>query len=310
MMGRMTEAPTADFLLPRLRRDSARLAIWIFAGWMVLQEILLVPRRAPYPIGLDARAYWDAWRQHLYDQNLTHTIGRYLYSPAFAEVIRPATMLPWHLFAPLWSLLMLAAYAWLLAPLQWRWRVPVFLSLGLDDVLLGNIHGLLAVALVLSVRYPAAWAFPLLTKPPLGVGMLSYVGDRNWRGLLQALGVTGAVLGVSFAFSPHLWSAWFRLLTAGQVRPAGGTSLFVVRLVIGGTLCFLAARSGRHWLLPLGVFVAAPIFGIAGLGLLAAIPRLLDESRDPSARVRMARPDGRPAQGQGVAAPALQPARD
>ena len=45
----------------------------------------------------------------------------------------------------------------------------------------GNISLLLAVAIVVGFRWPAAWAFVLLTKVTPGIGLLWFVVRREWR---------------------------------------------------------------------------------------------------------------------------------
>ena len=61
-------------------------------------------------------------------------------------------------------------------------------------------------AIVLGMRWPAAWAFILLTKISPGVGLLWFAVRREWRNLAIALGVTSAIAAVSFVLAPNLWS--------------------------------------------------------------------------------------------------------
>ena len=60
----------------------------------------------------------------------------------------------------------------------------------LFEFYLGNVHLLLALAIVLGFRWPAAWAFVLLTKITPGIGLLWFAVRREWRSLAIALGAT------------------------------------------------------------------------------------------------------------------------
>ena len=53
----------------------------------------------------------------------------------------------------------------------------------------GNIHLLMAAAIVLGFRYPIGWSFLLLTKVTPGVGLVWFAVRREWRPLIIALGV-------------------------------------------------------------------------------------------------------------------------
>ncbi len=72
----------------------------------------------------------------------------------------------------------------------------------------GNITLLIALAVVAGFRWPAAWAFVLLTKVTPGVGLLWFAVRREWRSLAMALGATLAVVAVSSLVAPGLWRDW------------------------------------------------------------------------------------------------------
>ncbi len=77
---------------------------------------------------------------------------------------------------------------------QWQGRSHVtVLPFVYRDLLVGNIHLMLGAAIVLGFRYPAAWAFPILTKVTPGVGILWFAVRREWRPLFMAVAVTAAV---------------------------------------------------------------------------------------------------------------------
>ena len=52
---------------------------------------------AEYGIGWDAHAYYVAWSGGLYEA-LPGSVDAYNYSPLFAQVIWPLTLLPWAVF--------------------------------------------------------------------------------------------------------------------------------------------------------------------------------------------------------------------
>ena len=108
----------------------------------------------------------------------------------------------------------------------------------------GNIHLFLAVAIALGFRYPALWSVVLLTKVTPGVGLLWFAVRREWRSLRIALGVTGAIVAVDLrvhanpvdrlgsdaaansAGTPPPWPAlpiplWLRLPDRGADRDLG-----------------------------------------------------------------------------------------
>jgi hypothetical protein len=88
-----------------------------------------------------------------------------------------------------------------------------------SEVLIGNIHVFLAVALVLSLRRPATWTLALLTKPSLGIGLAWYAGRREWGALSWALAATLIVALVSFVAASDLWFEWVSRSLAGWRGP-------------------------------------------------------------------------------------------
>ena len=133
--------------------------------------------------------------------------------------------------------------------------LPVALLTGFVglEVLRGNIETLMALAIVAGFRWPAAWAFILLTKVTPGVGLLWFVGRREWRSLAIAIGATAAIAAVSFVVAPAQWSAWVASLIANA-----GVSIpweyfpvpLLVRLPIAAALALLAGWRGWRWLVP------------------------------------------------------------
>jgi hypothetical protein len=222
-------------------------------------------------LGVDAHAYWSAWEHGLYGVPAGHR-DAYLYSPAFAQLLWPLTRLPWEAFLALWAGAMCAIFVWLLRPLPRLWLVPALL-LCLPEALQGNINAVLALMIVVGFRYPAAWAFALLTKVSTAVGLVWFAARGEWRALAVPLAVAGALAAVSYALWPELWQGWLNLLTAGAAN-GGGTWLFPVRLMAAAGLVAWGARSGRRWTVPVGVILGSPILFLNTLTILAALPRL------------------------------------
>ena len=234
--------------------------------------------------GADAHAYWSAWRNGLYSAGPEQR-DAYLYSPVFAQVLWPLTLLPWPVFYGLWAAASIAVFAWLLAPLGWRWAIPLVLVC-LPEVEAGNVFPFFALVVVLGFRFSSAWAFPLLLKVTPGVGVLWFVARREWRRAAIAIVVALGIAGVSFAFAPDLWADWIRLLLhpSDFTNPTRQTLTpllhfpAAVRLGVGlpisAALTIYAARTGRRRLLPVAMMFASPVIGLNVFALLTAIPRL------------------------------------
>lgn len=208
-------------------------------------------------LGGDAHAYWLAGRS-------AHPYGlapgepdAFLYSPLFAQCMRPLAMLPWPVFLGLWMASETAAFCWLVAPLRWAWRVPLVL-LASGEVMWGNIYGLMAVAVAIGLRYPAAWSFALLTKiTPAVPGALWFAVRGEWRSLLQFAGTSTALIAISAAISPHLWIEWVQFLLAHR----GQSGAAWIRMLVSLPLVIVAARLDKPALLPLACFLWLPRWG-------------------------------------------------
>jgi hypothetical protein len=250
--------------------------LWVVAGYYAVLGL-------PYYLGemraVDSHAYWLTGHTDgdLYGRPAT-TIDAYLYSPAFAQLVRPLTLLPFPVFAVLWSLAALAVLLWLLWPGRLRWTVPLFAVACVPEVILGNIYAFLALALVLALSPrtakagPLAYTFPVLTKVTTGVCLLWPLVRRDLRALVLAAAGTAVVAGLSFLVSPSDWRDWIAFLTRGDSHP---TAWFPVRAAVAVALAVVAARLGRPALVPVAVLLALPVVaGPSVLTLLAAVPRL------------------------------------
>ncbi len=204
----------------------------------------------------------------------------------FTQLLGPLHLLPWPWFIGLWTIFLSAALVWQAG----LWTgfallfVPVF-----ADLTVGNIHLLLAAAIVGGFRWPWLWVLPLITKVTPGIGLLWFVVRREWRNLAIALGVTAAVSLVSFVIAPQLWFAWVDALLAATREPEFVFLIPIplwIRLLAAAALVIWGARTDRRWTVPVASMLALPILWVNGLamlvGVLALVPGILGPT--PAAR--------------------------
>ncbi|MEO6295149.1 MAG: glycosyltransferase family 87 protein [Candidatus Limnocylindria bacterium] len=252
----------------RLARDATRLAgfaVVVFVWWLLTFN----------DYQHDARAYWALELDDLYARGEVGGVDAYLYSPAFAQLMTPLTWLPWPVFGGLWAALNLGALTWMAGPAIAGLLLVIPGSPLIDEVGTGNIHLLIAAAIVLALRWPAAWAFPLLTKVTPGVGLLWLAGARRWRSLAIALGATLLIVLVSFVLAPSLWFDWRNVLTGNVDRPIP-TEVAVIpgplwaRTAIGAVVVGIGGWRGWHWTVPVAATLALPVPWSSGLTILVA----------------------------------------
>ena len=251
-------------LLYRLGRD----------GYLALAAAFLLLRLfqvRPWDQSVDAYAYWSTGHGSMYDGAGAGTLGAYLYSPAFAQVLAPVTWLPWPVFVTGWTALNLGILWWLLG----RWSLPAMLFLPIPfEIISGNVHLLYAAVVVAGFRVSAVWALPLLTKVTPGVGLVWFAVRREWRPLAVVLGVTAAIAVVSLALDTGAWRTWISVITGSSSTPATvGWFLPVslwIRLPVAVVIAALAGLTGRAWLLPVALTLAMPVVWLNSLAVLAA----------------------------------------
>jgi hypothetical protein len=260
----------------RALRDAAVLAGLIVGGYVLF---IAAPQKGT--LAVDALAYWRVDLSQLYVPT-TEVDWAFNYAPPIAALLYPFTQLPWLGFAAGWYALLMVSVAWLgqrsfLVVLAF---VPV--AVNLSD---GNIHLLLAVAIVLGFRYPAMWSFVLLTKATPGIGLLWFVARREWRPLTIALGATAAIAAVSLVFLPGQWIAYVDMLLgrsgAAPPWPALPIPLWV-RLPIAAAVIWWGALRDARWTVPLGAMLALPWLWPGGFAMLAAWWRLPLHKTDAS----------------------------
>src|SRR4051794_36469940 len=195
--------------------DVGRVALWVALAPTLW--ILFGSRLASF--GTDsAHAYWNVWRVGPYTLP-PGSLDAFNYTPAFAQVIYPLTLLPWPVFLTVWSALLGAALLWLLWPMTSRWRWLVLAYVAPPALLIGNIEAFLAVAAVVGLRHPSACAFPLLTKLTPGLGPVWFAARREWRlAAVAALSTAGGVAG-AFAISPGVLQRWGGVIVGAPPPP-------------------------------------------------------------------------------------------
>ncbi len=258
----------------------------------------------PTGFGYDTRSYWGFPRMHLYPGPGTDDgYGFYRYSPAFVPFLVLVSALPWPVFAAGWIALLVAIYIWMAG--DDRWPLLVFVPV-LFEFYLGNIHLLLALAVVLGFRWPATWAFVLLTKITPGVGLWWFVVRREWRSLAIALGATAAIVTAGLMVSPGVWRDWYVSLTV--TGPAIGSNQIPlplpIRLLAALLLVTWGARTDRRWTVVVATTLALPTLWFHGLAMLVGVVALHHGQPE-----RLAASIERTSQRLGMASRDLQPER-
>jgi Glycosyltransferase family 87 len=254
-------------------------AIW--AAIVVFSE----PFGRLWGTGQDAYCYWFPTLADPYARSDWTDPIAYVYSPAFLQLLEPIRPLPWQAYVAVWTLVLLGA-VYVLTGRRW---FALGVVLGLMELAGGNIHLLLAAAIVLGFRWPGTWALVLLTKITPGIGLLWFVVRREWRSLAIALGTTAAVIAVSFALLPNAWFQWTEVLSRVAGRDGTWAAVpipFVVRLPFAIAIVVWGAWTGRRWTVPVAGMLALPALWYGGLSMLLAVIAL----REP---VEPARPIGR-----------------
>jgi hypothetical protein len=239
--------------------------------------------------GIDARAYWGIDLAHPYTGNLgIHSA--FLYSPAFAQLMAPFSLLPYEAYLVLWTALLAGVALWLAKP----WP-PILVMLCLPviyEVFVGNIHLLIAAAVVLAFRAPWLYAYPVWAKLTPGIGIGWWFVRAEWRKFVVAMAAVIGVGLVSFVLQPTAWADWIEFL---RVNTAANDFL-LPRVVIAAGLVTFGGLTGRRWLVPVGVWLALPVIYVNSWVILLAVVRL-------RARVDPAAWLPRPARGTSLGSP-------
>lgn len=204
----------------------------------------------------DMDAYWEAGirlrtNAALYPP-VTDVLASdvYRYSPWFAWIWTPITLLPREAVNVGWSIILLAASALAVIPLAQRkaWvAVAFFLPILIGISAGGNVHAILVAALVLSVerRSGPLWigVAASIKLVPL-VFVLTYVGRREWGRAAAATGMT-AILLAPYA----LYDLTHYVTTAGGAALLWDWPLVYAIAAGASILATLRLANGRHgWL--------------------------------------------------------------
>jgi hypothetical protein len=229
---------------------------------------------------VDAHAYFVAPMDDMYRQTLRVDdwpgIDTFVYSPAFAQALSPlvaAGWTPYIVTLRVLDVLILVALTGPLSPLL------IFASSVASEINAANIHLYLAFAIVLGFRWPAAWAFVLLSKVTPGIGLLWFAARGEWRSLAIALGVTAAIVLASFAIAPGAWADWIEVLRRNTSAAPGWVPIDAplwFRLAVSGLIVVWGARTDRPWTVAVAATLSLPAVWWPGLSILvAAIPFLI-----------------------------------
>ncbi len=219
-------------------------------------------------IGIDARAYWGVNLAHPYAASGVGDASTYLYSPAFAQITAPLSLLPYPVFLALWTAVLAAVFVWLVRP--WPWAALILALPVSYELFVGNIHFLLAAALVVGLDWPIVLPLGVLTKITPGMAMGWHLVRRDWHRLAVGLGFTALLSVASYLVAPSAWSDWFAFLAASP----GRSELLAPRVAIGCALVVIGALSGRRWLVPVAVWLSLPVVWVNSWVILLAVVRL------------------------------------
>jgi hypothetical protein len=221
--------------------------------------------------GFDFFAYWAVDPAHPYA--VKEGFGAFHYTPPFIWLVGPLKLVSWPLAYWIWFGILLAVLVWLARDWSLAWLAfpPVA-----SELYHGNIHLLIAAALVLSLRQPVAYVFLALSKVSPGVVALWYLARREWRKLAIAVGGAAIVTAVAFLIAPALWIEWFAHISSESTRAQNLIPVpLAVRLPVAAVLVLVAARLDRPWILAPATVLALPLLWIHGLAVLVAITPLL-----------------------------------
>ena len=218
---------------------------------------------------VDVRYYWAADPSHLYPHPELAEHNGYNYAPVFEYVVGWGRALPFEAFVAIWRAVLLLAVVYLAGPLT----LPVLLFVPVaSEVNAGNIQLLLALAVVVGFRHPAAWAFVLLTKVTPGIGLLWFVVRREWRALRIVATVTAALVLVSLITHGSQWPAYLSLIASGGAPGVAPYYLPLwVRLPPAIAIVVIGARLGWRWTVVVGATLALPVFYIISWSMLVGV---------------------------------------
>jgi len=259
-----------------LRAPVARRALvhgLVIGGLAFLVYTFAVAAPRTGTVGFDAFAYWNVQTPNPYVIPVG-SLGAFTYSPPVALLSSLAGAVPFWVFLWLWMAVLVATAIFLGG--RRALLVLAFPPVAME-LYHGNVHLLIAAAIVLGFRHPWTWSVVLLTKPTAGVGLLWFAARREWRSLAIALGFTAIIAGVSLVVAPRMWLDWVDYLIANASAAPGGFWVPVplwIRVPAAAALVIWGARTDRVWTVPVATTIALPMLWFAGFAVLAALVRL------------------------------------
>ncbi|HYN48454.1 MAG TPA: glycosyltransferase family 87 protein [Candidatus Nanopelagicales bacterium] len=253
----------------------------IVAGLLFAAYLFVIVAPAARTFGFDAYAYWSVDPRDPYAAT-AGALGAFTYSPVIALAFAPFAILPFWQFLWLWTGVLVGTAIWLGGrPVRPILAVFAFPPVALE-LYHGNVHLLMAAAIALGFRYPAAWSFVVLTKVTPGVGLAWFLFRREWRALAIALGVTAALAGISFLVNPAAWQSWITDSLGATAAGAPLNQLAIpiplwIRVAIALVVVAWGARTDRRWTVPVAATLALPVLWPSGLAMLAAAVTLLQD---------------------------------
>jgi hypothetical protein len=269
----------------RAARDGAIVAGLLFAWYLF---VVVAPSAGTF--GFDAFAYWSVNVADPYART-AGALGAFTYSPVIARLFAPFGVLAFWQFLLLWDGLLVGTAVWLgLGSVGSVLAVFAFPAVAVE-LYHGNVHLLIAAAIWLGFRYPAAWSFVLLTKVTPGVGLVWFLVRREWRSLAIALGVTGALVAASLAIDGRLWESWLRDSLGATASGAALNQfslpvLLWIRVPAALALVAWGGLTSRRWTVPVGATLALPVLWPSGFAVLAALWPIFRERRQNATPLR------------------------
>jgi hypothetical protein len=254
------------------------------AAWLLI-VVFSEPWGRLWGTGQDARCYWQATLAAPYLHSDWNDPIAYVYSPAFLQLVTPLTTLPWQAFMAVWTALLILAVRFLTGPRLLA--AGLLFPFAAMEIAGGNVSLLLAAAIVIGFRWPAAWSIVLLTKITPGIGLLWFAVRREWRSLGIALGATAVIVLVSFVMLPDQWRDWIDVVLRNVAAGKSGTWASVplplwIRLPFAIALVVWGARTDRRWTVPVGAMLALPALWYGGLSMLLGVIPLLPRDQEAS----------------------------
>ncbi|MBI3764598.1 MAG: DUF2029 domain-containing protein [Chloroflexi bacterium] len=226
--------------------------------------------------GSDALAYWQAGRAILNGAPLygadVGTTSAFLYSPLFAQVVTPSTLLPQVAFVWAWRLLELAGLriaigSWTRAGIALLVFPPLLIELAY-----ANVNLMIAAICALAMRGAVAgWSVAILAKAAaIPLVPLAFLADR--RIFLASGAVALVAIALSVIVAPTLWQDYRAFLSTAQ-EPMWWTNLsrglpFGARLAVAIGVGVAAIRWRR--LAPVAVLIGLPIVWLSSVSILVA----------------------------------------